>query len=71
MKGQGRNQVGRDLEAGADAEIMKECCLLASSHGLLHLLSSRLQDHQSWGGTAHSGLDSPISLVKKMPRRLA
>jgi hypothetical protein len=64
-------KLGRHLEAGADAEAMKECCLPASSHGLLHQLSSRTQDHQSWDGIAHNGLDHPISLVKKMPHGLA
>jgi hypothetical protein len=39
---------GRALEAGADAEAMEGCCLVAHSPGLLTLLFYRTQDHQGW-----------------------
>jgi hypothetical protein len=32
---------GRDLEGGADAEVLKECWLVACCHGFLSLLSHR------------------------------
>jgi hypothetical protein len=43
---------GRNLEAGADAEAMEECCLLPCSCDLLSLFSYRTPDHQS-GGWSH------------------
>ena len=45
----------RNLEAGADAETMKECCLLACSSWLAQpvlFCFYRTQDHQPRGGTA-------------------
>ncbi|MGE9716793.1 hypothetical protein ACQP3F_34925, partial [Escherichia coli] len=47
---------GRNLEAGAEAKAMEECCLLACLPGLLGLLSYRTEDYQLRNGTTHSGL---------------
>ena len=58
---QDRNSTNsRILEAGADAEAMKECCLLACSPDLLSLLSYRTQDHRCRDGTTHNGLTPPL-----------
>jgi hypothetical protein len=42
-------------EAGADAEAMEGCSLLACSPGLLSLLSYRTWDYQPRDGTTHRG----------------
>jgi hypothetical protein len=42
-------------EAGADAEAMEGCSLLACFPGLLSLLSYRTQDYQPRDGTTHKG----------------
>lgn len=57
----------RDLEAEADAEYIKESCLLACSHGWLNLPSQRIQYHQLRDGTTlpHQ------SVIKKMLYRIA
>jgi hypothetical protein len=46
-------------EAGADAEAMEGCYLLACSPSLLSLLSYRTQDYQPRDGTTHKG-PSPL-----------
>ena len=56
-------RLGRNLEAGADAEVIEGCCLLACSHGLLSLLSYRTQDHQPIDGTTHNSLGPPSSIT--------
>jgi len=58
---------GRNSEAGADAEAMEGCYLLASP-GLLILLSYRTQDYQpSYQGWSHPQWPShPWSLIEKM-----
>jgi hypothetical protein len=61
-----------NLEAGADAGAIEECCLLACSHGLLSLLSYRTQDYQPLGDTIIMIWGLPHqSLIKKIPYRLA
>ena len=42
-------------KAGADAEAMEGCSLLASSPGLLSLLSYKTQDYQPRDGPTHKG----------------
>jgi hypothetical protein len=42
-------------EAGADAEAMEGCSLLAASPGLLSLLSYRTQNYQPRDGITHKG----------------
>ena len=55
---------GWNLEAGADAEAMEGCCLLACSSWLTQLLSYRIQYHQSMDGSAHNGLGpSPLIIT--------
>ena len=56
---------GRNVEAGAGAEAMEECCLLACFPGLFSLLSYRPQDHQPRNGTTHNGLGSPMSIINQ------
>ena len=48
-----------DQEAGADAEAMEGCFLLACFPGLPSLLSYRTQEHQPKGSTTHKG-PSPL-----------
>lgn len=62
-------KLGRVLKAGTEAETMESCCLLTCSHGLLKLLSWRTKDYHPRDDPIHSGLGSPLSLVKKMPSR--
>lgn len=54
-------QTGENLEAGTDAETMKEHCLLACSS----LLSYILQDHLPRGGPTHSGLGLSTSIINQ------
>jgi hypothetical protein len=49
----------RNLEAGADAEAMEGCCLLACFSWLAQL-AYKIQDHQSRDGTTHNGLGPPL-----------
>jgi hypothetical protein len=61
----------RNLKAGADAEAMGECCLLACS-SCLSLLSYRSQEHQPRDGTTHNGLGpSHQPLIKKVFYKLS
>jgi hypothetical protein len=46
-------------EAGADAEAMEGCSLLACSPGLLSLLSYRTGDYQPRDGSTHKGAFPP------------
>ena len=48
-------------EAGADAEAMEGCSLLACLPGLLSLLSYRTQDYQPRDGPTHKGTSPLIS----------
>lgn len=36
---------------------------LLAPHGLLSLLSYKIQDHQPGGGTAYDGLDPPTPII--------
>jgi hypothetical protein len=51
-----------NLEAGADAEPMEECCPWLGPHGLLSLLSYKTQDHQPRGDSTPNGLGPPLSI---------
>jgi hypothetical protein len=61
ISGQGFKQ-GRNLEAGADAEVMARCCLLACS-SLLSLPFYSTQDHQLRGGTTYHGPAISVAVV--------
>lgn len=54
---------GWNLEAGTEAK--KECCLLTYFQSLFGLFSYTTQDHQHRGGTAHSGLHHPMSVINQ------
>jgi hypothetical protein len=63
-------QQGRNLVAGADAEVSGEgdAAYWLASHVFLGLVSYRSQDHQPRDNTTHSGLYPHYgSLIKKMP----
>jgi hypothetical protein len=66
-------RAGTETEAGAEAEAMEGCCLLACSPpGLVSLLSDGAQGwHQLKDGTIHDGLGLSPSITKKMPHWLA
>lgn len=50
--------LGRNLEAGTDAEVIEECyCLIP--HGFLNMILNRNQDHQPRSVCIHSGLGPP------------
>jgi hypothetical protein len=53
----------RNLEAGTEAEVINECCLLACSYGLFSLPSCSTQDHCPRGSMNHNGLDAHISIT--------
>ena len=57
-------QQGRNLVAGADAEVSGEgdAAYWLASHVFLGLVSYRSQDHQPRDNTTHSGLYPPFSL---------
>jgi hypothetical protein len=65
---------GRNLEAGADAEAMEGCCLLACSSWFSQSAfiqnpgpSAQGWPHPQWAGSTHNGLGPPQqSLIKKM-----
>jgi len=50
-------------EAGADAEAMEGCYLLACSPWLAQLASYRTKDHQPRDSTTHNGLGPPPSIT--------
>ena len=50
---------GRNLRVRADAEAMKECCLLACLPWLSSLLSYKTLDHPPRDGPTHSGVGPP------------
>ena len=54
---------GRNLEAAADAETMKNVLHRLVPHELLSLLSYGTHGHQHSDGTTHSGLDLPTSIT--------
>jgi hypothetical protein len=55
-----------NLEAKTGAETIEECCLLGCSHGLLNLFFfPTTQAHMPRGGTTHSGLDPPTSIINQ------
>lgn len=54
---------GQALKAGTEAEALEEHCLLACSSW--HSQPAFLQNHQHRGGTFHSGLDPPTSIIKQ------
>lgn len=58
-------KMGQELEAGSDAEAMKECCFLASPHHLLTLLSYSTQDHLLGDSTGHDELNHPASIINQ------
>ena len=61
VKGSGKS--GQEPEAGADAEAIEGCCLLACSLSLLSLLSYRTQDYQPRDGSTHNGLAPSLSIT--------
>ena len=54
---------GRNLEAAADREATKECCLLACSSWFAQ--SAFSQDHQPMGGIPHNGLGPPPATINQ------
>jgi hypothetical protein len=48
-------KLGKNLEAGADAEAMKDAAYWLASHGLVSRLSYRTQDHLFRVGPTHNG----------------
>jgi len=52
---------GRNTKAGADAEAIEDAAYWPAPHGLLSLLSYRIQDHQPRDGTTYNGLGPPTS----------
>jgi hypothetical protein len=56
---------GGKLESGADAKAMEGAVYWFAPHGLLSLLSYRVQDHQPRDGTTHSGMSTPSSTTNK------
>ena len=55
---------GRNLEAGADAEAIEECCLLAYSLWLAQPASYRTQDLQPRDDPTHNRLGNPTPITK-------
>jgi hypothetical protein len=52
----------RNLEAGADAELWRNAAYRLAPHGLLNLLSYRVQEHQPRDSTTHNRLGPPSSM---------
>jgi hypothetical protein len=68
----GWSHQGRDSKAGADADAMERCCLLACSSRLAQSVFPTQARTTSQGhGTTPSGLRSPTSIIKKMAYGLA
>jgi hypothetical protein len=55
----------RKLKSGTEAEIMEECCFLASYPGIIILLSHITKDHLLRAKTAQRGLAPSIPIVKQ------
>ena len=56
-------RLGRNLEAGADAEAMEGAAYWLAPHGLLSLLSYRTQVHQLRHDPTHNRLGPPPSIT--------
>jgi hypothetical protein len=58
-----KGRQGRNLEAGADAELMEECCSWLGPQGLLSLLFHGTPDYQLRDGPIHRELSPPPSIT--------
>ena len=56
---------GRNLEAGTIAERGEDAAYVLAPHGSHSLLSYTTEDHLSKGGTTHSGLGHPTSIINQ------
>jgi hypothetical protein len=54
---------GRNLETGADAEAMEECCFLACSSWLTQSAFLEIIGHQTRDGTTHNSLGPLPSII--------
>jgi hypothetical protein len=61
---------GSNLEAGADADAMEGCFLLACSAGLGRLASLYNQDPPAQGGTAHGDSGRIIFSTESLPSKI-